>query len=61
LFDLEKDPYEMNNLIRGTSYRNIGLALKDDLFKWLHETNGLQIPLKKTIDNRIDHLYRGSY
>lgn len=61
LFDLEKDPYEMNNLIRDTAYRKIGLALKDELFKWLQETNGLQIPLKKTINNRIDHIYRGSY
>lgn len=61
LFDLQADPYEMNNLIRDTSQRGIGLALKDDLFKWLQETKGLQIPLKKTIDHRIDHLYRNSY
>lgn len=61
LFDLQNDPFEMNNLIRDTSYRKIGLALKNDLFKWLEETNGLQIPLKRTINNRIDNLYRGSY
>ena len=61
LFDIQNDPYEMNNLIRDTSYRKIGLALKDELFKWLEETNGLQIPLKKTINNRFDNLYRGSY
>lgn len=61
LYDLEKDPWEMNNLIRDTAYRKIGLQLKNDLFKWLEETNGLQIPLKKTINNRIDNLYRGSY
>ncbi len=61
LFDLQNDPYEMNNLIRDTSYRQIGLELKNDLFIWLEETNGLQIPLKKTINNRIDNLYRGSY
>ncbi|HYF30773.1 MAG TPA: sulfatase [Chitinophagaceae bacterium] len=61
LFDLQNDPYEMNNLIRDPAYRQIGLALKDELFKWLQETNGLQIPLKKTINNRGDNLYRGSY
>ena len=61
LFDLQNDPFEMNNLIRDTSYRKIGLALKNDLFKWLEETNGLQIPLKRTINNRIDNLFRGSY
>ncbi len=61
LFDLQNDPFEMNNLIRDTSYRQIGIELKNDLFKWLEETNGLQIPLKRTINNRIDNLYKGSY
>ncbi|HYE56290.1 MAG TPA: sulfatase [Chitinophagaceae bacterium] len=60
LFDLKTDPFEMNNLIRDTAYRKIGLALKDDLFKWLQETNGLQIPLKKPV-NRGDNLYKGTY
>ena len=61
LFDLQNDPYEMNNLIRDTAYRKIGLQLKDHLFSWLHETGGLQIPLKKTINNRGDHKYRGTF
>ncbi|HEY6503232.1 MAG TPA: sulfatase [Chitinophagaceae bacterium] len=61
LFDLQNDPYEMNNLVRDTAYRKIGLQLKDELFNWLKETNGLQIPLKKTINNRGDNLYRGTY
>ena len=61
LFDLENDPYEMNNLIRDSSYRQTGLALKTELFSWLKETNGLQIPLKRTIDNRNDHLYKNTY
>ena len=61
LFDLQNDPYEMNNLIRDTAYNKIGLRLKNELFKWLEETNGLSIPLKKTLDNRIDHLYLNTY
>ena len=61
LFDLQNDPYEMNNLIRDTTYRKIGLALKSELFQWLKETNGLQIPLKPTINNRGDNLFRGTY
>ena len=61
LFDLQNDPFEMNNLIRDTTYRKIGLQLKDELFNWLSATNGLQIPLKKTINNRNDNLYRGTY
>jgi N-acetylglucosamine-6-sulfatase len=51
----------MNNLVRDSAFRKIGLQLKDELFKWLKETNGLQIPLKKTINNRNDNLFRGTY
>ncbi len=61
LYDLKNDPYEMNNLIRDTSLRKTGLALKDELFKWLEDTKGLQIPLKTPITSRIDNLYLGSY
>jgi N-acetylglucosamine-6-sulfatase len=61
LFDLQADPYEMNNLVRDTAFRKIGIELKNELFDWLKETNGLQIPLKKTIDNRNDNLYKNTY
>lgn len=60
-YDLQNDPYEMNNLIRDTTLRKQGLALKTELFNWLRETNGLQIPLKKPIDGRIDNRYIGTY
>lgn len=61
LYDLQTDPYEMNNLIRDTTLRKTGIALKNELFNWLRQTNGLQIPLKKPIDGRIDNRYMGSY
>ena len=61
LYDLKNDPYEMNNLIRDTSLRTTGLALKKELFDWLSETGGLQIPLKRPINNRIDNRYMRSY
>ena len=61
LYDLEKDPYEMNNLIRDTSMDKIGLGLRNELNNWLEKTGGLQIPLKKQEGRKIDHLYRGSY
>ena len=38
-----------------------GLALKKELFQWLQQTKGLQIPLKKPIDSRGDNLYRNTY
>jgi N-acetylglucosamine-6-sulfatase len=60
LYDLQKDPYEMNNLIRDTSLRKTGQQLKTELFRWLEQTNGLQIPLKQP-PGRIDHQYRNTY
>lgn len=61
LFDIENDPYEMNNLIRDKKYDSIGMQLRKELYNWLERTNGLQIPLKKQLGRKIDHLYRGSY
>jgi arylsulfatase A-like enzyme len=61
LYDLQNDPYEMNNLIRDTTLRPVGIALKRELFDWLSQTGGLQIPLKRPINNRIDNRYTGSY
>ena len=61
LYDLQKDPYEMNNLIRDPAYRQEGLKLKTSLFTWLEKTKGLQIPLKRPIDTRIDNRYRSTY
>ena len=61
LFDLENDPYEMNNLIRNKDMDKIGLQLRNELYDWLEKTNGLQIPLKKIAERKNDHLYRGSY
>lgn len=61
LFDLEKDPYEMNNLIRDTSLRKTGVGLKKDLFEWMEQTQGLQIPLKKPPVYKFDNLYDKTY
>lgn len=61
LYDLQNDPYEMNNLIRDTAYRKTGLALKSELFDWLEKTGGLQIPLKKAAPIKGDNLYKGTY
>jgi arylsulfatase A-like enzyme len=61
LYDIEKDPYEMNNLIRNKQYDAIGMKLRSELYDWLEKTNGLQIPLKKQRERKNDHIYRGSY
>jgi len=61
LYDLKADPYEMNNLIRDTSFYKTGMALRTELFNWLQQTGGLQIPLKKAAGVRFDNLYRNTY
>jgi arylsulfatase A-like enzyme len=61
LYDLKADPYEMNNLIRDTSYYKKGMALRTELFNWLQQSGGLQIPLKKAAGVRFDNLYRNTY
>ncbi|CAN5272335.1 sulfatase [soil metagenome] len=61
LYDLQKDPYEMNNLVRNHSMDSVGLRLKNELNDWLEKTNGMQIPLKKQEGRKIDHIYRGTY
>lgn len=61
LYDLEKDPEEMNNLIRDPKYSAIAGELKKSLWDWLEETKGMQIPLKRINNKRIDHLYRNTY
>lgn len=49
LYDIEKDPNEMHNLIDDPRYEKIGKALASDLFDWLESTNGMQMPIKRTI------------
>jgi arylsulfatase A-like enzyme len=61
LYDIENDPFEMNNLIRNKEMDKIGLQLRDELYTWLEKTNGLQIPLKKQTGRKIDNTYRGTY
>ncbi len=61
LYDLQNDPYEMNNLIRNKELEPLGKGLRDELFNWLEQTSGLNIPLKKAMGNRFDNRYSGSY
>ncbi len=61
LYDLESDPFEMNNLIRNKETEKVGLQLRNELYDWLEKTNGLQIPLKKQLGRKIDYLYRTTY
>lgn len=56
LYDLENDPNEMNNLIAKPEHQEMVKGLLEDLYDWLEATNGMNIPIKRTIKHRIgDH------
>ncbi len=60
LYDLEKDPNETTNLIYKPEYRAVVKKMTEELYKWLNQTRGMQIPLKET--NRPafgDYRHRG--
>ena len=62
LYDIQKDPLEMNNLIRNPEYSEIAKSLRNSLFEWLNKTEGDKMLLKPDgIGPRFDHGYRGTY
>jgi N-acetylglucosamine-6-sulfatase len=48
LYDLKNDPDEMYNLITQADMKDIIIELRNKVFTWLKNTNGMQIPLKHT-------------
>lgn len=56
LYDLENDPFETINLIASPEHQKTIEQLAHDLYSWLEETGGMNIPLKRTVKHRIgDH------
>ncbi len=51
-YDLENDPDEMYNLINSPDQQEIIEELAGEIYTWLEETDGMQIPLKRTIKHR---------
>lgn len=49
LYDIENDPDEQINLIAKPEYQEITRELARELFDWLEQTGGMQIPLKRTV------------
>lgn len=61
-YDLENDPYEMNNLIASPEHQDLIRELTGEIYDWLEETGGMQIPLKRTVRQRFgDHRNKGLY
>jgi N-acetylglucosamine-6-sulfatase len=61
LFDIQKDPLELNNLIRNPAYQQTAMELNKQLWDWLESSNGLQIPLKRINVPKNDHLFKGTW
>jgi len=61
LFDIQKDPFELNNLIRSPQHQDIAKKLNEELSAWLEETKGMEIPLKPARTPKSDHRYRGTW
>jgi len=61
LFDIQKDPFEVNNLIRSPQYQEITKKLNQELWDWLERSNGMQIPLKRIGELKNDHLFKGTW
>ncbi|MEQ9266817.1 MAG: DUF4976 domain-containing protein, partial [Balneolaceae bacterium] len=51
-YDLENDPFEMNNLINSPEHQELIKEMVGELYTWMEETDGMQIPLKRTIKHR---------
>lgn len=61
LYDLQEDTAEINNLIRSDKHQEIAKNLRKELFDWLENSKGDQIPMKRPLSKRGDHIYRGIY
>lgn len=61
LYDIQNDPKEMNNLIRDPKYKGVSIALRKSLFRWLGETDGLNMRIVPDRGRRFDHKYINTY
>lgn len=60
-FDLEEDPYEMNNLIRDTTLQSTIARYDKSLFEWLERSHGMQMPLRPDQGRKFDYKYKGTW
>lgn len=61
LYDLENDPFEMNNLIAKKEHQEMIKQLRSDIDTWLEDTDGMSIPLKRMHYSKRDYRNKGLY
>lgn len=52
LYDIENDPDEMYNIIENPELQDMVKEMAGQIFDWLENTNGMNIPLKRTVKYR---------
>ena len=60
-YDLKDDPEEKKNLIRIAAYQPLIREMRNEMYDWLEQTGGMQIPLKRLDTKRFDNLYNDTY
>ena len=60
-YDLQEDPYEMNNLIASPEHQEQIKTMTSEIYDWLEATGGMKIPLKRTEFPHRDHRNEGLY
>lgn len=54
-------PYETTNLIAEPEYKETIKQLNAQIYDWLESTDGMNIPLKRTVRPHTDHRNQGHY
>lgn len=60
-FDIQKDPFELNNLIRSPQHQETIKKLSEEMWDWLEKTGGMQIPLKRLDVKKTDNLHSNTW
>lgn len=60
-YDLQNDPYETTNLIAEPKYKEVIKQLNGRIYDWLESTDGMNIPLKRTVRPHTDHRNQGNH
>ncbi|MEO8711080.1 MAG: acetylglucosamine-6-sulfatase, partial [Parafilimonas sp.] len=60
-YNVKNDPEEKKNLIRAAAYQPLIKKMRSEMYDWLEQTGGMQIPLKRLDGKRFDNLYNNTY
>ena len=60
-YDLKNDPAETKNLIASPEHQDLIKKLNKEIYDWLEDTEGMNIPLKRTERPHNDHRNKGNY